>query len=74
MGDPLAIIAMSLVIAGLDHTGQSDTLKAKSAAAVHASRLQGTAITVDGVLSEASWSAAVPVTDFTQRCPGSLRQ
>ena len=69
MGDPLSIIAMSLVIAGLDHTGQSDTLKAKSAAAVHASRLQGSAITIDGVLSEASWSAAVPVTDFTQREP-----
>ncbi len=71
MGDPLTIIAMSLVIAGLDHTGQSDTLKRKSAgaAAVHASRLQGSAITIDGVLSEASWSVAVPVTDFTQREP-----
>lgn len=71
MGDPLTIIAMSLVIAGLDHTGQSDTLKRKSAGAtaVHASRLQGNAITIDGVLSEASWSAAVPVTDFTQREP-----
>jgi hypothetical protein len=76
VGDPLTIIAMSLVIAGLDHTGQSDTVKdqsdtvpAESAAAVHASRLQGSAITIDGVLSEASWSAAVPVTDFTQREP-----
>ena len=71
MGDPLSIIAMSLVIAGLDHTGQSDTLKRKSAgtSAVHASRLQGSAITIDGVLSEASWSAAVPVTEFTQREP-----
>jgi hypothetical protein len=71
MGDPFTIIAMSLVIAGLDHTEQTDTLKRKSAgtATVHASRLQGNAITIDGVLSEASWSAAIPVTDFTQREP-----
>jgi hypothetical protein len=70
VGDPLTIIAMSLVIAGLD-TGQSDTLKRKPAGApaVHASRLQGSAITIDGVLSEAAWAAAVPVTDFTQREP-----
>ncbi len=71
MSDPLTLIALSLVVTGFDHIDQSDTLKRKPtpAAAVHASRLQGNTITIDGVLSEASWSAAIPVTDLTQREP-----
>ena len=51
--------------------GQSDTLRVPQgdARAVQASRVGSDAIALDGVLSEAGWSTASPVSDFTQREP-----
>ena len=64
-------IALSLALAGLVSTGQSDSLLPShgTAPTVHASRTGGGAIVLDGVLSEAGWSTATPVSEFTQREP-----
>ena len=70
MGDPITAIALSLALASLSATSQSNTLPSASGGlAVQASRIGATAIVLDGVLSEAGWSTASPVTDFTQREP-----
>jgi hypothetical protein len=63
-------IALSLALAGLA-SDQSDSLRYKPgmAPAVHASRIGGSAIVVDGVLSESGWATARPVSEFTQREP-----
>ncbi|MGZ8398403.1 MAG: DUF5916 domain-containing protein [Gemmatimonadales bacterium] len=64
-------IALSLALSGIDAGGQSDTLRVPQgdARAVQASRVGSNAIVLDGVLSEAGWSSASPVSDFTQREP-----
>ena len=64
-------IALSLVLSGIGADGQSDTLRVPQgdARAVQASRVVSNAIALDGVLSEAGWSTASPVSDFTQREP-----
>src|SRR5688572_22397437 len=50
-------------------TGQSDTtLKTTSTSIVRAARVAGE-ISLDGLLSESPWAAALPVSDFTQREP-----
>jgi Domain of unknown function (DUF5916)/Carbohydrate family 9 binding domain-like len=46
----------------------TDSAKGSSASMVHASRATAP-IAVDGILSEAEWATAEPVTDFTQREP-----
>jgi hypothetical protein len=61
--------ALYLALAGLMPTGQSDTtLKTTSTSIVRAARVAGE-ISLDGMLSESPWAAALPVTDFTQREP-----
>ena len=70
MGDPLSMISLSLALMGLPAGGQSDTTlpQLPGAAAVHACRAEGS-VTLDGALTEAAWSAATPVSDFSQREP-----
>jgi Carbohydrate family 9 binding domain-like len=64
-------IALSLALSGINAGGQSDTLRAPQgdARAVQASRVGSNSIVLDGVLTEAGWSGASPVSDFTQREP-----
>jgi hypothetical protein len=64
-------IALSLALSGISAGGQSDTLRVPQgeARAVQASRVGSNPIVLDGVLSEAGWSGASPVSDFTQREP-----
>ena len=72
MGDPITAVALSLALAGFDHTGQSRSSPPDSiatTAAVHASRIEGDAIVLDGVLSETGWVKANPASQFTQREP-----
>jgi len=66
----MTAIALSLLLAGFDHTGQSDSLNrgTPATAPVHATRT-GTTVTLDGLLTEADWARAQPVSDFTQREP-----
>ena len=70
MGDPITAMALSLALSGITG-GQSDTLAAGPGGRteVHASRIVGSGISLDGILSEAAWSTAQPVSDFTQREP-----
>lgn len=69
MSDPATAAALYLALAGLIPTGQSDsTLKTTSTSMVRAARVAGE-ISLDGALSESSWAAALPVSDFTQREP-----
>ena len=71
MGDPMTSIALTLALAAVPAGGQSDSLRVdpNDALSVHASRIESNAITLDGVLSEAGWVAASPVSSFTQREP-----
>ena len=66
----MTAIALSFALASLT-AGHSDSLQRSQGGtpAVQASRIGSDAIALDGVLSEAGWSAATPVSDFTQREP-----
>jgi hypothetical protein len=69
VGDPTTAAALYLALAGLMPPGQSDSiLKMTSTSMVRAARLTAE-ISLDGVLSESAWAAALPVSDFTQREP-----
>jgi hypothetical protein len=70
VSDPTTAIALSLALAGITN-GQSDSLRPGpgGASAVRAYRIGSNTIVLDGVLSEAGWSTASPVSDFTQREP-----
>ena len=70
MGTPITI-AFYLALAGLPAAGQGDAHadpRKPVATSVRASRAGGT-IELDGRLTEAAWSVASAVTDFTQREP-----
>ncbi len=71
MGDPLTSIAVALALASLSSTSQSDSLRPKLATAptVHASRIAGNAVVLDGALSETAWSTTSVISTFTQREP-----
>ena len=70
MGDPMTLLALSLATTGIFSDGQRDTLpSATGAPTVHAVRVESGGILLDGVLTEAGWSTASPVSDFTQREP-----
>jgi hypothetical protein len=70
VGDPITSIALYLALAGTPQLSQSDSSPAvgnPGPPTVRAARL-GSAIALDGILSEAAWSSE-PVTGFTQREP-----
>ena len=66
MGDPSAL-AIYLAMASLAPGGQTDSTP-ESGAMVRAARAAA-AISLDGVLTEAAWASAIPVSTFTQREP-----
>ena len=69
MSDPLTTVSLYLALMGFPASGQSDTTRPQlPGAAVHACRAEGS-VTLDGALTEAAWSAATPVSDFSQRVP-----
>jgi uncharacterized protein DUF5916 len=69
VGDPTTAVALYLALAGLVPMGQGDSVpKPPENLTVQALRAQGR-ITLDGILSEAGWAGAHPVTSFTQREP-----
>jgi Domain of unknown function (DUF5916) len=66
----MTLVALASLVAGLGHAGRRDSLRpSPTNTTVHASRVAGNAITLDGVLSEPGWSQALPASDFTQREP-----
>ena len=70
MGDPFSALALSLALAGPGFTGQSDTVHPQvTRAAVHAARIAGSDIVLDGVLSEPGWSTVPASAELTQREP-----
>ena len=69
MSDPTAALAFYLALSGLVPAGPRDTVPVlRGNLMVHALRSSGE-ISLDGVLSEAAWASAEPVTSFTQREP-----
>jgi len=70
VSDPFTTVSLYLALMSLPSSGQRDTTgpAAPGAAAVRALRATQ-AITLDGALSEGAWTAALPVTDFSQREP-----
>jgi hypothetical protein len=67
----MTTIALSIALASVVSTSQSDSLRSKYVVAptVQASRTGDNSIALDGVLSESAWSTAHAVSDFTQREP-----
>ena len=66
----MTLLALSLATAGIFSDGQRDTLPtATGAPTVQAVRVESSGIVLDGLLTEAGWSSASPVSDFTQREP-----
>jgi hypothetical protein len=69
VGDPTAAIALYLALSGMLAVPQADSIPPTGITAmVRATRMTGT-IELDGNLSEAAWSTAVPVSGFSQRDP-----
>src|SRR5215207_11172457 len=68
MGDPAATMAFYLALAGVSPADQSDTTANGRTTMVQALRAPAE-IMLDGALTEAGWTAAVPVSDFVQREP-----
>jgi hypothetical protein len=69
VADPSTALALYLALMSVAPPPQRDTVpKPSDRAAVHATRVSRELI-VDGILSEADWIAATPVTGFTQREP-----
>jgi hypothetical protein len=69
VGDPIAAFALYLALSGTVPVPQAGSIPPTgSTAMVHAARVTGM-IALDGNLSEAAWSSAAPVTDFSQRDP-----
>jgi hypothetical protein len=66
VGDPTTAVALLFALSGLSPV-QTDSTPPLMAS-VRAIRASGE-ISLDGVLSEAGWAAALPVTSFTQREP-----
>ncbi|MEO6058282.1 MAG: DUF5916 domain-containing protein [Gemmatimonadales bacterium] len=60
--------SLGLALVALARPGQHDTLQRIPTLGVMAARVTG-AVSVDGVLDEAAWAAAIPVTAFVQREP-----
>jgi uncharacterized protein DUF5916 len=67
VGDPTAILALSLALAGLGPQSDS-TPPVRAGLMVRAERAAGE-MAIDGLLSEAAWARALPVSNFTQREP-----
>jgi hypothetical protein len=66
----MTLLALSLATTGIFSEGQRDTLpSATGAPTVHAVRVENSGIVLDGILTEAGWFTATPVSDFTQREP-----
>ncbi len=71
MSDPMTGMALLLVLASMPSIDQGDAFHPDSAGmqAVQASRVGRNGITLNGVLDEAGWLQAQPVSNFTQREP-----
>src|SRR5918994_1487330 len=68
VGDPSPVVALYFALATLASGAQTDSTPKPSGPMVRAARSAGE-IALDGVLSESEWTAAQPVSDFTQREP-----
>jgi hypothetical protein len=68
VGDPTSVLALILGLSGVSGAQSDTTMKGRLAGMVMAARAPAE-ITLDGILGEPGWAAALPVSDLTQREP-----